>query len=377
MRFSDIPGHEEVKTRLRQLVDEQHIPHALLLEGPEGVGKHALARAFLQYVSCRNRHDGDSCGQCPACVQHGNMQYIDAVYTFPYVKLKGERPDKLTLASDYMTEFIEFVKESPYMDATVWHQYLGEPNSKPQIFVGEAAELVRRLSYAPRLSKYNMVLMWQADSLRDDAANKLLKIIEEPPGDAVIVMTSAKPGNILPTIYSRVQRVKVKRLSDDDIAAWMVDKCSVDPETAADLAPLAQGSFIEATRRIANKDNSVRYLEYFISLMRLAYKRDIAALKDWSFKLATLTRDEIVAFLEYMAVMIRENFVANLNRPPLNLMNKNESDFSRNFARFINERNVEALFDATSRAISDIRSNVNPKIVLFDLSITVILKLKE
>lgn len=377
MRFKDIIGHEDVKERLRNLADGNRIPHAILLEGPEGVGKHALARAFLQYVGCRNRADGDSCGQCPSCRQHETLQHIDTIFSFPYVKRKNEDKSKPTLANDYLPDFIEFMKSSPYMDQTEWLRYLDNPNTKPIIYVHEANELIRRLSFAPNITPYNALILWQADRLKDDAANKLLKIIEEPPGQAIIIMTSNSPLEILPTIYSRTQRIKVGRLSDSEVASWMLTRDGVDTESAAVLAPLARGSILEAQRILAKRDDSIRFLEMFISLMRLAYKRDIAALKEWSEKVAGEKREVIVDFLEYTAAMIRENFVANLRNASLNLMTPAESDFSRNFARFINERNVERLFEATNVAITDIRGNVSPKIVLFDYAITVILTLKQ
>lgn len=377
MKFSDIPGHEEAKARLRQMADTGRIPHAVLLEGPAGTGKHALARAFLQYAGCTAKTGGDSCGKCASCRQHEAMQHIDTIYSFPYVKKKNSSTVSPTLSSDYLPEFIDFVAESPFMDPVIWHEKLGSPNTQPAIFVEEANELIRRLSFASHTMPYNAVIMWQVDKLNESASNKLLKLIEEPPGNSVIVMTSDKPMNILPTIYSRTQRIKVKRLPDDVIAQWIAENTDISPEKAARIAPLASGSVTEALRVIEGQSDSERFLEYFISLMRLAYKRDIAALKDWSQKLAAEKRDTIADFLEYMARMIRENFIANLHLASLNLMTDDELAFSANFARFINERNVEALFETTTKAISDIRANVNPKIVLFDLAITVILKLKQ
>lgn len=373
MKFSDIPGHSEVKKRLRELADSKRIPHAILLEGPEGVGKHALARAFLQYVGCRNRQDGDSCGVCPSCIQHEAMQHIDTIYSFPYVK----KNSKDTLSNEYLPDFIRYVKENPFMDSTVWVEKYLASNTKPVIYVEEASELIRRLSFAPHVSRYTSVILWQAERMNESAANKLLKLIEEPPGESIIVMTSDSPMNILPTIYSRVQRIKVQRQSDNEVAQWLVDDCGVEAEKAADIAPLAMGSLAAARRIAATTDDSARFLEYFIALMRLAYMRDIMALKEWAQKVAAEKRETVVDFLEYTGRMIRENFIANLKDASLNLMSSSEADFSRNFSRFINERNVEDIFDATSEAILDVRGNVNAKLVLFDFAITVILKLKN
>lgn len=377
MKFSDIPGHEDVKERLRNMADEERIPHALLLHGPAGTGKHALVRAFLQYVGCRNRQNGDSCGSCPSCLQHEAMQHIDTIFSFPYIKKKSSSNSNPTYSSDYLREFIEFAQSSPFMDSTLWLEKLGSPTTQPVIYVEEATELTRRLSFAPNISRYNAVVIWQADKLNEAAANKLLKIIEEPPGEAIIVLTTDQPMNILPTIYSRTQRIKVSPLKDNEVAEWMCEHCDVDKDTAASLAPMARGSITNALQIVMSRDDSKRYLDFFISLMRLAYMRDIASLKEWSQKVAAEKRDSVIGFLEYMARMIRENFVANLGTPALNLMNTEEATFSRNFARFINERNASPLYDAVSVAISDVRANVNAKVVLFDLAITVILLLKQ
>lgn len=373
MRFGDIPGHEETKKRLVEIADSGRIPHAILLEGAEGIGKTALARAFVQYVSCTDRRAGDSCGQCASCRQHQNMQHIDTFYSFPYKKKPAPH---ITYAYDYLNDFIEFVNKSTYMDETLWLEYL-DATTRPFMYVDEANQLIQRMSFAPHNSQYKSLIIWQADRLKEEAANKLLKMIEEPPGQAIIVMTSNHPMNVLPTIYSRAQRIKVKPFTDEQIAIWMVENSDVTAETAADLAPLAHGSILEAIRIVSKRNDSEIFLEHFIKLMRLAYQRDIAALKEWSFKLGTEKRDTIVDFLEYASRMLRENFVANLHDASLNLMVSSEAQFSKNFARFVNERNAAGLFEAMSEAIRDIRGNVNAKIVLLDLAITVILLLKN
>lgn len=373
MKFSDIPGHEDAKRRLREFADTGRIPHAIILEGPEGIGKHALARAFVQYVDCRNRQDGEPCGQCTSCRMHQSMQHVDTLYSFPVVKLKS----KPTISNDLIKEFREFVADSPYMDRTLWLEKLGAPNTRPTIYVEEAQEIVRRLNFASQVSRYKSVIMWQPERLNEESANKMLKLIEEPPGNVIFIMTSDNPMEVLPTIYSRAQRIKLLRHPDDLVAQWMVDSCLTDPETAANNAPLACGSLSEAVNILERKVDNDRNLDMFIKLMRDAYRRDIAALKAWAFEIATLKREAIIDFLLYCGRQIRENFVANLHRADLVLMNDKESAFSHNFARFVNERNVVGLSDAITKAVVDIRGNANTKIVLFDLTITVILLLKN
>lgn len=375
MRFCDIPGHEEAKTRLRDLADGGRIPHAILLEGPDGIGKFAMARAFLQYVECERPVDGDSCGECPSCVQHKSMQHIDTMYSFPVIKKKNKTSE--TISDDYLPEFIEFVAQNPFMDRDLWIEKIGAENTSPVIYADEASHLVRKLNYAAHSARYKAVIIWQADKLNETASNKLLKLIEEPPGQAIIIMTTSQPMNILPTIYSRTQRIKMSRHPEMVIEKWLLSEGIAQPGNANMIAALSEGSLTRATRLSANNDDSVQFLDSFISLMRLAYQRNIAALKDWSQTMGNKKRETVIGFLEYMSRMLRENFVANFKDEDLNQMLPSEWDFSRNFSRFVNERNVLWLYEAVNEALEDVKANGNTKIILFDLAITVILRLKD
>lgn len=374
MRFSDIPGQEDVKERLRNLVDSNKIPHAILLEGPEGSAKYALARAFAQYLHCTDRRNGDSCGMCPSCRQHASFRHIDTLFSFPVVK-RGS--GKETISDDYLTEFNEFISENPWMDFDAWLRKLGNPNTLPRIYVDEGNELLRRLSFTAHGAKHKVVLLWQPERMQEQTANKMLKLVEEPFADTVFVMTSDNPRLILPTIYSRVQRIVVKRYDTGTVARWLMANGVGNPEAANDVAVLSEGNLNKALRLIGVKDENAQFLEWFMQLMRLAYMRNIGKLKVWSTTVGSEKRERLIGFLDYCSRMLRENFVFNLKDNGLNLLTDTERGFSVNFARFINERNALGLFDEFSKAQNDIRANANSKIVLFDLSITVILLLKN
>lgn len=373
MRFADIPGHEDVKARLRALVDDNRLPHALLLQGPDGAGKFALARALAQYIHCTDRRDGDSCGQCPSCRQMASFNHIDTLFTFPVIKKAG----KPAFSNDYIQEFADYVHEYPWMDFDRWLVALGNPNTLPRIYVDEGVELIRRLSYTAHGSRYKVALMWLPERLNEDAANKLLKLVEEPFADTVFIMTSDNPREILPTIYSRVQRVDVPRYGNDEVAAFLVAQ-GADAHTAADAAVIAQGNLNTALKLIAEGGSANgQFLDSFISLMRLAYTRKIADLKAWSAKMAAEKRDTQIRFLDFCSRMLRENFIYNINDPRLNVMTEAERNFSKNFARFITPANVLRLAHVFTDARNDIAANANGKIVFFDVSISVILLLKQ
>lgn len=373
MKFSDIPGHEGAKARLRTMAESGRIPHALLIHGPQGIGKMSLARAFAQYVHCEHREEGDSCGRCPSCLQHQSFNHIDTHYVFPVIKKQKSR---LT-SDDYMAEWREFLTESPWMDFSRWLTALDNINAQPMIYVEESASLIRKLTYTSHQARHRIVMLWLPERMNAECANKLLKMIEEPYEDTLLVFVSNNAREILPTIYSRLQRIELKRLSDDVVGNYLSETLSVDKQDAMAVAHIAEGNMIAALKAMAVTKESRQFLDLFMSLMRLAYQRKVKELRDWSVAVADLGREGESRFLEYCQRLVRENFIYNLQEPRLNYLTREESEFSRNFARFITEANVVRLIEQLNRAKMEIAANGNAKIILFDLAIKVILLLKS
>jgi DNA polymerase-3 subunit delta' len=373
MRFADISGHDDVKQRLRDMVDENRMPHAIMIEGPEGSAKFALARAFLQYIHCTARSAGDSCGRCPECKLSATLNHIDTFISFPVVKRSG-RGDT---SDDYLAEFRDYVRDYPYMDFEEWLRRLDNINAQPLIYVSEATSLIRKLSITSRRSDFKTSLIWLPERLKEDAANKLLKLVEEPASDTIIVMVSNNSQLVLPTIYSRTQRVMVRRYTDAEVAEIISRKASMSEADAAIIARLANGNINEALRLVSVSKERKKFLEFFINLMRKAYQRKIIELRQWSADLAALGREPQIQFYEYCSRMLRENFVLNLKAPDLVFLTTDEMQFSVNFARFITNLNVMRLLDTFGKAATDIAANANSKIVNFDVAIQVILLLKR
>lgn len=373
MRFADISGHDDVKQRLRDMVDENRMPHDIMIEGPEGSAKFALARAFLQYIHCTARSAGDSCGRCPECKLSATLNHIDTFISFPVVKRSG-RGDT---SDDYLAEFRDYVRDYPYMDFEEWLRRLDNINAQPLIYVSEATLLIRKLSITSRRSDFKTSLIWLPERLKEDAANKLLKLVEEPASDTIIVMVSNNSQLVLPTIYSRTQRVMVRRYTDAEVAEIISRKASMSEADAAIIARLANGNINEALRLVSVSKERKKFLEFFINLMRKAYQRKIIELRQWSADLAALGREPQIQFYEYCSRMLRENFVLNLKAPDLVFLTTDEMQFSVNFARFITNLNVMRLLDTFGKAATDIAANANSKIVNFDVAIQVILLLKR
>ncbi|MDE7125278.1 MAG: DNA polymerase III subunit delta, partial [Muribaculaceae bacterium] len=264
MKFSDIPGHDDLKQRLIAMVAGGRLPHALLFEGPAGSAKMMLARAFVQYIHCTGRGAGDSesCGRCPSCIQHTGFNHPDTFYSFPVIK-KGDAP----VSDMFMKEWKIMLSENPLMDFQQWTALLDNVNAQPRIYVSEGHEIIRRLNVTAVASEYKVVLMWLPEKMQTECANKILKIVEEPFTDSMFVMVSDSPRAILPTIYSRLQRINVSRYSDSEVARFLVESEGVADAVAGDIASISEGNLIRAKHLLATKDTSNAWLDMFAALM--------------------------------------------------------------------------------------------------------------
>lgn len=372
MKFSDVAGHESAKRRMVQMVKAGRLPHALLISGPVGSGEMMLARALAQYLHCtgRDADADDSCGRCPSCIQHQSLNHVDLHFAFPILK-KGSGT---TLCDDWLAEWREFLTSDPLMDFRQWPAMLGKPNGQPTIYADEADSLQRKMALTARSSDLNIALVWLPEKLQPAAANALLKLIEEPEEGSLFIFVSNSPAEILPTIYSRCQRIELRRLSDETVADAIGGGMNRADAMAA--AHLAEGNIIAAREALEAADGN-RDLTLFAELMRNAYGRKVDELKKWSEKTSELGRDAICRFLEYCQRMVRENFILNLRAEGLNYLSAAEGQFSARFYPFINERNVEEMVSELDSAITDIRGNGSPKIVLFDLAIKIIILLRK
>ncbi|MCM1163508.1 MAG: DNA polymerase III subunit delta [Muribaculaceae bacterium] len=379
MKFSDIPCHDSVKQRLRAMVDTGRLPHALLIHGPSGVGKHMMARALVQYIHCTDRTpDGEPCGRCKSCLQHQSFNHIDTLHVFPVVKTDKY---KAPVSADFMDEFRQFADANPYMDFDRWATTLGravdKKNAQPVIYVYESDALERSLAVTAGRSEFKATIIWLPEKMNEQTANKLLKLIEEPQPGTLFVLVSDDISAILPTIRSRCQPVEMTRLPDSVVAEMLESRLALDPQDAMAQAHIAAGDMNSALRGVDATSASRMFFDLFVRLMRMAYKRDVAALRQWSTYVAALGREAEVRFYAYCTRLIRENFVYNFNIPDISYLNREESQFSRNFARFIHEGNAERIVECMDRAAADIAGNANGKIVNFDFAIKMIILIKN
>ena len=236
---------------------------------------------------------------------------------------------------------------------------------------------MRKLSLKSSQGGYKVSIVWLPERMNIACANKLLKLIEEPPQQTVFIMVCEEPDKLLETIRSRVQRIDVKRLKAEVIEKALVERCGVEETQAHRISRLAGGSWLKAMEELQVGTENEQFLDLFISLMRLAYQRKIHELKKWSETMSTFGREKQRRFLGYFLSLIRENFMYNFQHQELCYMTQKEEDFACNFARFVNETNVLAIYDLANKANRDIGQNANAKIVFFDFALQMIVLLLQ
>lgn len=372
MYFKDIIGQETVKQRLRLEVREGRVPHAQLFAGPEGTGALPLAIAYARFLLCTRRGEEDACGTCPSCVKINKLAHPDLHFVFPVVKRKGGGD---TVSDDYIREWRELAISTPYFGMNHWLDAMGAENQQAQIFVKESDELVRKLSLKSSEGGYKVVIIWLPEKMKVECANKLLKLLEEPPAQTVFLLVSEEPDRILPTILSRTQRINVPRLEDAEIAEALKARFGLQDTDAAETARLAEGSYLQALEIIHLSEDTQLFFGLFVSLMRLAYQRKVKEMREWSDTVAAMGRERQKDFLTYCQRMVRESFVSNFHRKEMNYMNREEENFTIRFAPFINERNVMGITDELAEAQTHIEQNVNPRMVFFDFALKMIVLL--
>jgi DNA polymerase-3 subunit delta' len=363
MYWNEVIGQEEVRERLLQMVSEDRLPHAIMLCGPNGVGKLALAVAFASHLL----------GEDNAMVK--NLQHPDLHFTYPTIKLPSMGADHMPVSDDFAREWHELIMQGPYFSMDDWLTAIGAENQQAIITAGESDELVRKLSLKSSQGGYKVSIIWLPERMNIPCANKLLKLIEEPPQQTVFLMCCEEPDKLLETIRSRVQRIDVKRIPEDILQQALIERRGIDEQQARRVARLAGGSWLRAMEELQAGTENEQFLDLFILLMRQAYKRDVRSMKGWSETMAAFGREKQKRFLNYFLHMVRESFVYNFHQPELTYMSQSEENFARNFARFINEANILPITDLINLAIRDIGQNANAKIVFFDLALQMIVLL--
>jgi DNA polymerase-3 subunit delta' len=370
MNFSQIPGQKDIIEKLLRSVHEERVSHAQIFAGNEGCGSLALALAYARYISCENRSEHDSCGTCKSCVKYEKMIHPDLHFVFPVIKGKKATDP---VSDHYLEEWREFVKSSPYFTLNYWLDTIDVGNAQGMIFASEAAEIIKKLSLKTFESDFKIMIIWLPEKMHQATANKLLKMIEEPPEKTLFLLISVEPDKVIPTILSRCQMVKIPSFKAGDIEKYLVQRFGITHEKASDIARVSTGSITRAVELCEYEESSLSNLDTFKRLMRFAWKRDIISLIDWSEEIATTGREAQKNFISFALRLLRENLMLTLGQMKNNLvfLAGEEEAFSGNFHPFIKQQNIYSLTDEFNTGYSHIEANGNAKIIFLDLALKV------
>jgi len=253
MLFSKVVGQESVKKGLLKMVHTGHLPHALLIAGAEGTGGLPIALAFAQYIFCLHRTETDSCGSCSSCSKVSRLEHADLHISFPSI---APKPGTKAMSRHFIQEFREFVAQTPYGSTFDWLQFINAENKQGNITAEECREIIDTLNLKSYEGGTKIQIIWRAEYLGKEG-NILLKLIEEPPADTLLLLVAEETEDILPTILSRTQMVRLSPVAPAEIAQGLTDRSLADSRKAAQIAHLANGSFTEALRLVRHTDNDL------------------------------------------------------------------------------------------------------------------------
>lgn len=376
MNWSEVIGQEDIKQKLTSMVDDEHVPHAMILCGPYGCGKMAMAMAMASYLLTEgSMRINPQFNKANSEAMLGQWEHPDLHFSFPTIKRTGMSADHQPVSGDYAKEWRQMLMQGPYFNISQWMDYMDAANQQAIITGAESDELARKLSLKSSLGGYKVAVIWLPERMNLTSANKLLKLLEEPPHQTIFIMASEEPEKLLDTIKSRTQRIDMKRLTNKDICDALVQQRGIDEAAAQRIARLANGNWMNALDALNTSNENRQFFDMFTMLMRLAYTRNIKELKKWSEAVAAYGREKQRRMLVYFIGQVRENFMYNFRNPELTYMTVEEENFSKKFSPFINELNVIEISELMERANRDIGQNANAKVVMFDMALKMIVLL--
>lgn len=366
MFFADIIGHDDLKKRLIQSVKDSRVSHAQLFFGPEGSGKMPLALAYAQYINCTNRSETDSCGVCPSCKKILSLTHPDLHFVFPTATNKDVKKDP---ESDlFLSEWREYISDCQgYTALPEWFSKLDIENKQGIINVRDAATIMRKLSFKAYESEFKIAIIWMAEKLNVQSANKLLKLIEEPPEKTLFILIAEHQEELLATIRSRCVMLKVPKLEPRETQNALVQRFGCDEQTAYDVAALSEGNWILARHYVQDHEDEQLYADIFQKWMRYCFKGALPELIDMvANDIKPLGREKQKEFLKYGLNIFHNSLLFNNNMSDNVMLPTDEKNFTKNFAPFINSKNVSQICELFEESISQIERNANASIVFMD-----------
>lgn len=373
MKFSDIVGQNHLKNHLVNSVQKGRIPHAQLFIGPEGSGTLAMALAYAQYIICNNKGSENEGGSAACNLKFDHLQHPDLHFVYPVATNDSIKSN--ATSDDFLSTWIDFLKETPYGSVNDWYEAIGIQKKQGNISVHEAASILKKLILKPFEGGYKVMIIWMAEKMNTEAANKLLKLLEEPTDKTVFILIAEDEKAILQTILSRCQILHFNALNEQEIVQGLIEKESCDEVDAYSIAKQAQGNYNKALKLRYNITNEYPFDEWFVTWVRAAFRanknaRVVSDLIKWSDEIAAIGREKQKLFLNHCMELFRQALLLNYSTSELVYMEPKVENFKlKNFAPFVNEHNILEIYQEIEDATYHIERNGNAKMIFTDLSI--------
>ena len=368
MLFQEVIGQDTIKEQLIQSVFENRVSHAQLFLGPEGSGSFALALAYAQFISCTEKTEKDSCGNCASCRKYNKLIHPDLHFSYPFFR-GGEKEDSMA----DLGEWRDLVLSNPYLNLDEWRLRLDAQNKQPNINKAECLNILNRLSLKAFESEYKTMIIWLPEYLKNEG-NRLLKTLEEPANKTLIILVAQNQDQILNTIISRTQLVKIPALKNDDISRYLIDTKDISETQASRIAYLSNGNLQAALNHLKEDDHDD--FRNFSSWMRMTFADKGIQIIDFVDMLSKLGRENQKNMLRYGVQLIRECIMMVSGAESLVHLPSMELDFVKNFSNHLDFATCEALINELEKAHYHIERNANPKILFLDVSLQFVKILK-
>jgi DNA polymerase-3 subunit delta' len=374
MLFKDILGQDHIKNYLITTANAGRIPHAQLFIGPEGSGTLPMAMAYAQYILCNNSDGENTTGNSACNLKFEHISHPDMHFVYPITSTDEVKGDSV-VSTNFLDQWRGFVKENPYGSLFDWYKKLEIPKKQGIISVKESAAINKNLSLKAYEGGYKVMIIWMADKMRTDAANKLLKLLEEPPEKTIFILISESIDDLLQTIISRCQVVDFLALPEQVITDALIATHKVEANLAKKIAHQCEGNYNKALHLLHKDDDDSVFEEWFINWVRAAFKAKgnasvIADLISWSTTIAKEGRETQKNFLQFCIQFFRQALLLNYKATDLVYLEPNFENFKlEKFAPFVHGNNISDIFKELEDAMYHIERNGNSNIILTDLSI--------
>jgi len=372
MLFKNVLGLEHIKNHLLTTAETGRVAHAQLFVGPEGSGVLPMAIAYAQYLLCGNTGIENDGGNTVCNTKCNSLTHPDLHFAFPVSN--SDKVKSHAVSDHYLEEWRQFVKEQPYGNLFDWYRHIGIEKKQSQIGVDEAQDMVKKLSLKSYEGGYKILIVWMAEKMNTSAANKLLKLIEEPPNKTVLLLLAEDEEQIINTIRSRCQILNFPPLTEQVITDELLLR-DVSQTEALTIALEANGNFNKALDLLNKDSEDLVFERWFVQWVRSAFKAKgnkgaIRELILWSEEVAKTGREVQKKFLNYCLTMMRQALLLNYNANELVYAKVHMEGFDLNkFAPFVHENNILDIVKELEQAIFHVERNGNSKLIFTDLSI--------